>query len=226
MSARIARQPEPEIMDFEPGADAYADADFSEVNQAFVDRMLEFVGERDRAEALDLGTGPADIPIRVVRARPDWHVTAVDASGPMVEIARSAVAEAGLSDAIDVVLVDAKSTGLPAHSFDVVFSNSILHHVTNPIAFWGEVRRLLRPGGILFLRDLARPQSEAAARAIVDQYAGDESEQLQIDYYNSLLASYTVDEIRDQLASAGLDGIEVKMATDRHLDVFGRLSDG
>jgi ubiquinone/menaquinone biosynthesis C-methylase UbiE len=219
----MSRRPEPEIMDFEPGADAYADADFSQVNQAFVDRLLELSGDVDRAEAIDLGTGPADIPIRVVRARPGWHVVAADASGPMVQIARRAVAEAGLSDSIEIVLADAKSTGLPMHAFDVVFSNSILHHVAFTEPFWMEVRRLGRPGGLVFLRDLARPVDEAAARAIVARCAGAESPQLQLDYYNSLLAAYTPEEVRAQLGHAGLEGLSAMMVTDRHMDVYGLL---
>ena len=226
MPSPMPRRPEPEVMDFEPGADAYAGADFGEVNQAFVDRLLELAGPLEHADAIDLGTGPADIPVRLVRARPTWRVVAIDASGPMVEIARRLVAEAGSSDAVEVVLADAKSTGLAKHSFDVVFSNSILHHVTLTEPFWMEVRRLGRPGALVFLRDLARPRDEASARAIVERYSGTESDQLKTDYYNSLLSAYTVDEIRRQLAHADLGLLRVTMVTDRHLDVFGRLRAG
>jgi ubiquinone/menaquinone biosynthesis C-methylase UbiE len=219
----MERQPEEEVMNIAAEAQAYARADFGEVNQAFVDRLLEVAGPAERLAAVDLGTGPADIPIRVLRHRPRWHVTAVDASEAMLEWARRSVEKAVMTDAIELFLVDAKDTGLPAAAFDVVFSNSILHHITDVARFWAEVKRIARPGGLVFLRDLARPPSPNAAARIVEQYAAGESAILQEEYYRSLLSAYTPSEIRAQLAAAGLGTLEVSMVTDRHLDVWGKL---
>ena len=223
MTDPMPRQPEPEFMDANDEADAYAAADFDEVNQAVVDRLLELVGPRDEACVVDLGTGPADIPVRLVRSRPGWRVVAVDASGAMLRHARQAIDRARLGHAIDLVLADAKATGLADASFDVILSNSILHHITDVDRFWAEVKRIARPGAHALLRDLARPPDADAARAIVDRYARDETELLREEYYRSLLSSYTVEEVRSQLARAGLDCLQVAMATDRHLDVFGRI---
>jgi ubiquinone/menaquinone biosynthesis C-methylase UbiE len=223
MDQEMPRQPEPEVMDLAGEAEAYARADFAEVNQAFVDRLLEFVGPRVRARAVDLGTGPADIPIRVLRHRPQWHVTAVDASEQMLRWARQAVEKAGLTDAIEPVCQDAKATDLPTGAFDVIFSNSILHHVDGVDRFWAEVRRLGKPGATVFLRDLARPPSPAAAAEIVETYAADETAVLREEYYRSLLSSYTPQEVRVQLEAAGLGALQVAMVTDRHLDIWGRL---
>lgn len=218
----MQRQPEPEYMDLPEEAEAYAAADFSQVNEAFVTRLLEVAVGRDRADVLDLGTGPADIPIRAVRQRPGWHVTAADASQAMLDIAAKAIAQAGLADRITPVLTDAKTLDLPAGKFEVVFSNSILHHINDVDAFWAEIKRVAAPGAVIFVRDLARPADEAAARRIVDENAGGESAMLQEEFYRSLLAAYTVEEIREQLHRAGLDGLRVEMVTDRHLDIFGR----
>ena len=220
--SNIPRQAEPEVMADRDEALAYARADFTEVNQAFVDRLLALVGPCLSAAAVDLGTGPGDIPFRLLRARPGWHITAVDASQAMLELARRAAPKAGLAGAIDFLQADAKSTHLPAAAFDVVFSNSILHHISDTAAFWAEVRRLAAPGAVVFMRDLARPGDAAAAARIVEQYVGGESELLRQEYYRSLLSSYTVQEVRRQLDKAGLGTLGVEMATDRHLDVFGR----
>ena len=222
-NGHMARRPEPEVMDDAEEARAYAEADFAEVNRAFVVRLTELVGDRDRARAIDFGTGPGDIPVRVVRALPGWHVVAVDASLAMLEFARKAVDEAGLSGSIELVLADAKATGLPAHSFDVGFANSILHHLTETDLFWAEVERLAKAGALAFLRDLARPPSREAAQEIVDRYAPGEPAKLREEYYHSLLSAHTPDEIRRQLDRAGLGALQVAMASDRHVDVFGRL---
>lgn len=219
----MQRQPEPEYMDLPEEAEAYAAADFSQVNEAFVARLIEVAGGRERATALDLGTGPADIPIGVVKQRPGWHVTAADASQAMLDIAAKSVARAGFDGCIELVLTDAKALNLPAGKFDVVFCNSILHHINDVDAFWSQIKRVAAVGAVIFVRDLARPADEAAARRIVDQNAGSESALLQEEFYRSLLAAYTVDEVRDQLWRVGLAGLQVWMVTDRHLDVFGTL---
>ncbi len=217
----MQRKPEPELMDDAKEADAYAAADFSAVNQAFVDRLLELASSRSLARAVDLGAGPADIDIRLAKARPAWRIAAVDAAPAMLNIARPAIARAGLAGQIELVLADAKATGLSGGAFDVILSNSIVHHVTGIDLFWEEVRRLAAPGATVFIRDLARPGSEEQAREIVMQYAGGESAILQEEYYRSLLSAYTTDEVRGQLDKACLGMLEVKMITDRHWDVFG-----
>ena len=99
----MKRIPELEIMDDGEQAAAYARADFSSSNQMFVDRLIDTYPDRLGC-ILDIGCGPADVPIRILRAVPSAKVLAVDASLPMVEIARKAVREAGFQDNISVVL--------------------------------------------------------------------------------------------------------------------------
>jgi len=223
MNSYMPRQPEPEAMDDAAEAEAYVLADFSEVNQAFVGRLFSLVGPLKIARVLDLGTGPADIPIRIVRACPGWHVVAIDASRPMLDYARKTTREAGLSDAITLVLSDANCTGLAPELFDVIFSNSILHHITDVTRFWAEVKRLAKPGATVLVRDLARPESPQAARRIVSMYAEHESELLREEYYRSLLSAYTPEEIKVQLDCAGLSMLRVEIVSDRHMDIVGRL---
>jgi len=217
------RQPEPEFIDLPEEAAAYAHADFAEVNQAFVDRLIEQAGDLPSARCIDLGTGPADIPIRLLKQRPGWRVTAIDASPPMLGFARHAVEQAGLGGAIQLLQADAKDTGLPARSFDVILSNSILHHVNDTLRFWREVSRLGADGATVFLRDLMRPPTLADAKEIVRRHAGNESPLLQKEFTRSLMAAYTPEEVRRQLISAGLKQLRVEVVTDRHLDIFGQL---
>ena len=225
--AELTRKAEPELMDLDDEVEAYARADFAEVNQRFVDQLMDLSkGLTGRGapstRAVDLGTGPGDIPIRVAKARPQWQISAVDASAPMLDVARAAIAKAGVST-ITLVLADAKATNLPPTSFDVIFSNSILHHVSDPLAFWREVKRVAKPGATVLIRDLFRPASEAAARNLVTLHAGTESKLLQEEFYRSLLSAYTVSEVRAQLKQCGIGGLEVAEISDRHLDIFGTL---
>ena len=217
----MQRQPEPELMDLVEEADAYAAADFSQVNIAFADRLLELADNLKTARAVDLGCGPADITVRIAASRPQWLIDAVDASPAMIDIARRAVSANQAAHNLTLHLGDAKNTGLASGSYDVIFSNSLLHHLPDPLPMWREMKRLAKPGAALFVRDLMRPATPQAARQIVDQHAGGESRLLQEEFYRSLLAAFTIDEVRGQLAEAGLGNLTVETSSDRHLDVHG-----
>ena len=67
-----------------------------------------------------------------------------------------------------------------------------------------------------------RPESTDAAQAIVDEHAAGEPDVLRRDFYNSLCAAFTPDEVRTQLAAAGLDALVVERVTDRHMTIAGR----
>jgi len=216
------RQPEPELMDLEHEAQAYAAADFSGVNAAFVDRLLSLAWNFDAARCVELGSGPADITIRLARQRPAWHVDAVDAAEAMIALARVAIAQAGVQN-VRLHHVDAKQTKLAA-GYDLIFCNSLLHHLPDPLPMWHEIRRLARPGTIVLVRDLIRPATYDLAEELVEQYAGRESETLRHEYYRSLLSAFTPAEIRDQLDEAGLSELEIRQASDRHVDVSGELT--
>ena len=221
MPAAMHRQPEPELMDLAHEAEAYAAADFSDVNAAFVDRLLSLAWTLDHARCVDLGCGPGDIAIRLAQQRALWHIDCVDAADAMIELARTAVARADVRN-VRLHLADAKQTRLAA-GYDVIFSNSLLHHLPDPLPMWREVRRLARPGAIVFVRDLVRPQTYDLAEEMVEQYAGRESDTLRQEYYRSLLSAFTPGEIRAQLEEAGLSELEIRQATDRHVDVSGVL---
>jgi hypothetical protein len=85
------------------------------------------------------------------------------------------------------------------------------------------VREAGAPGAAVLVMDLFRPESVAAAQAIVDQYAANEPEVLRLDFLASLCAAFGPDEIRAQLQAHGLDNFSVRTVSDRHLLITGRL---
>jgi len=213
---------EPELMDDERQSIAYARADFSSSNQFFVDGVInEF--PRPLSTAVDIGCGPGDVMIRLARALPDLRITAIDASAPMIALARAAVMTEGLSDRIELVQGYVPGVALKALSFDAVLSKDLLHHVPDPSVLWKEIARLARPGAVIYVMDLVRPSTPEEARRIVDRVAAREDPILREDFYNSLCAAFTVDELREQVAAAGLD-LEVRQASDRHAIISGVTS--
>lgn len=217
----MERIPEPELMDDGDQAAAYASANFGEVNQEFVDRFFELAPTLDEGRVVDLGCGPGDIAVRVCRARPGLHVTAVDGAPAMLDHAREAIRQADLDDRVRIVQ-SLLPGGMEGETFDAVISNSLLHHLPNPNVLWTEIRRLGKPGAPVLVVDLFRPATRADAAAIVDTYSADEPDVLRRDFYNSLLAAFTPAEVRAQLRATGLgDALRVDEITDRHIAVTG-----
>lgn len=213
---------EPELMDDPEQSLAYAKADFEEENQGFVDRFLEYFPDIKAGHVLDLGCGPADIPIRLARALPECRITGVDGSAPMIALGKEAVRAAGLADRIALRCERMQDTVLTEQA-DAVISNSLLHHVPNALQFWYAVRTLAKPGAAVLVMDLLRPESPEAAQAIVDRYAADEPAILRRDFYNSLLAAFTDDEVAAQLTEMNLSRLLIDVPDDRHWVVGGRL---
>lgn len=211
---------EPELMDDPEQALAYAGADFEQENQGFVDRFREYFPEFIEGHILDLGCGPGDIPIRLARAFPACRIIAVDASGVMMRLADEAVKQAGLAHRITFHCERFQAVSL-VEPADAAVSNSLLHHVPNPLQFWYRLRQLVKRDSPVLVMDLLRPDSPEEAQAIVDRYAAEEPEILRRDFYRSLLASFTEDEVAAQLAEMNMSRLIIDVVDDRHWVVSG-----
>jgi len=222
----MQRVPEKELMEGREEARNYAGAKFPDVTGNAAQHLLDLtVRQADRAlNVIDLGTGPGTIPIQLAKARPAWHITALDASKEMLKIAAISFKMAGVHDRVTPHLGNAKETGLPDASFDIVFSNNFLHHMPDPVPLWREIKRLIAPGGLVVVRDLLRPESEAAAHRIVDEMAANQPESFRIGYFDSLHSAFLVDEVRNQLEAAGLSSLKVEGVEGRYLDIQGRVT--
>jgi SAM-dependent methyltransferase len=223
----IPRIPEPELMDVAEQAEAYARADFSGPNAAFVEHVEAALGGRPMVgRALDLGCGPADICLRLARRHGGVTIDALDGSAAMLDWARAAIdcSEPDVAARIRLVHDRLPSATLARNHYDLIISNSLLHHLHEPAVLWESIRLAGRAGCRVVLMDLFRADSRAAAAEIVERYAGTEAEILRTDFYNSLLAAFTPDEVRAQLQAAGLDHFEVATVSDRHLLVTGILT--
>ncbi len=209
-------------MDDPAQAAAYAQADFSNENQGFVDRFAEYFPDWSAGHVVDLGCGPGDIPIRFARAFPSAWVTAVDLSQPMIDLAAKAVAAAVMDGRVTLRCESIQAVTLPEPA-EAVISNSLVHHVPNPLQFWFHLKRLAGPGAKVLVMDLLRPDTPEEARAIVERYAAQADPILKRDFYQSLLAAFTEDEIAAQLAHMNLSRLMIDVIDDRHWVVGGHV---
>ncbi len=213
-------------MDTYEQARAYAEADFQEVNQGFVQKFkVRFSGIPLKGPVLDLGCGPADISIRFARAYPEVEVYAVDGSGWMLRFAERVLASAEESVRSRVHLVRAciPEDPLPIDRAEAIISNSLLHHLHNPEALWQTVRRYSHAGTLVFIMDLMRPESPEQAWQIVQTYSAQEPEVLKQDFFHSLCAAFRPEEVQEQLTQAGLT-LKIEVVSDRHLLVWGKVT--
>ena len=97
--------------------------------------------------ALDLGCGPAGaIELLAERVGPTGSVAAIDIDAAHVAMARRLVQDRGLAN-VEVLLADARHTGLPSGSFDVVHARLVLVNIPSPEQVVAEMVRLVKPGG-------------------------------------------------------------------------------
>jgi 2-polyprenyl-3-methyl-5-hydroxy-6-metoxy-1,4-benzoquinol methylase len=213
---------EPEVMDDPEQVLAYAQADFEEENQGFVDQFFTLYPDLQNPHIVDLGCGPGDIPLRVARRHPTCSVTGIDASQPMITYAEQAVKKAGFHDRVQFLCQRFQDVNLSPPA-DAMISNSLVHHVPNPLRFWYCLKTLLKPGSPILVMDLLRPESPEAAKAIVDAQAAGEPERLRQDFFHSLLAAFTEDEVAAHLAELNFSRLQVDVPDDRHWIVFGHV---
>jgi ubiquinone/menaquinone biosynthesis C-methylase UbiE len=222
----MRRTPEPELMQTEAQAKAYAEADFDEPHSRCISLFQEsFPDVEVTGFVVDLGCGPGDIARRFARAYPQATVHGVDGSATMLAYGeRQMRQDPALRDRVALIYGYLPGARMPRDQYDAVICNSLLHHLADPQVLWRSVRRFAGPGAPVLVMDLMRPPSHEVAHQMTDTYAAGEPEVLRRDFYNSLLAAYTPDEIRAQLREARLDFLQVREVSDRHLVIAGTMA--
>ncbi|WP_442918196.1 class I SAM-dependent methyltransferase [Magnetococcus sp. PR-3] len=208
-------------------ATAYAEADFSEPHNAFVtsfqQKHPQFSG---KGVVLDLGCGPGDISCRFAKAYPGCTVFGVDGSPAMLNEGVRLCArwgEAGTRVVLKEALLP-NGEALTEAEYGAVISNSLLHHMPNATDFWQSITTFAAPGAAIFVMDLLRPSSAKVAKEMMHRYTADEPEVLQQDFYHSLLAAFSREEIQAQLCAAQLGHLTFEQTSDRHWIVWGKRS--
>jgi len=108
---------------------------------------------------LDVATGTGDLAILLARRLPSAHITGVDLSSGMLAIGRKKVADAGLTERISFMEADCLALPFADASFDCITVAYGVRNFANLEAGYREMRRVLRPGGMLCVIELSTPES-------------------------------------------------------------------
>jgi ubiquinone/menaquinone biosynthesis C-methylase UbiE len=203
-------------MDTEEDAEEYGAMDFSEPNARFADAALELIRDVPEPLVLDIGTGTAEIPLLMLARHPRVRIVAVDMADSMLRYAKRLADARGYAERLELRRLDAKALDLPDAHFDLVMSNSLVHHIPEPSTVFCEIARVVRKHGAILVRDLFRPESREIASEMVDRVVNEASEKQRGLFFDSLCAALTLDEVRELVTRARLDDLEISIISDRH----------
>ena len=216
-----ARRLEPEVMDEAGEADAYmgaaGEAHLARLDAWWIERVVAF-GPRREARVLDVGTGGGQIPAKVARRRPGWRIWAVDRAGAMlaagvagIEAARREAVSAIEPFQLGLALAEARALPFPDGAFDLVISNSLLHHIGDPTPVLDEIARVASPSGRVLLRDLRRPP-RGLLRAWIAWHGRHYGGEMRRLYGDSVAAAFTPEELAIVVRHSRLTGAIVTVA--------------
>lgn len=116
--------------------------------------MIRLAGLRPGLRVLDVGCGTGNLLRATGKQHPDVELTGLDPDPKALARARRKAKRAGVVMRLDRGF--AQELPYPDGSFDRVFSSLMLHHLDTPSKdeLLAEIRRVLRPGGVLVLADV------------------------------------------------------------------------
>lgn len=106
---------------------------------------------RPGLDLLDVGCGPGTITVDLARRVAPGRVIGLDRAPDVLAQARAHATEESTS--VDLSVGDVYQLPFPDRSFDVVHAHQVLQHLSDPVRALIEMRRVLRPGGIVAVRD-------------------------------------------------------------------------
>lgn len=207
----LPRIPEPEAMDDPSEVEAYSSSASQEylerIDDTFVEHAARLLAGRDRGRALDIGTGPGQIVIKLARRLTRWKFVGVDRSPNMLAQASANLEAAGpsLAGRVEFEVADGSRLPFPDSRFDFVMCNSVLHHLEEPRRLLSEIARLAKPSGAVLLRDLRRP-GRFAYPFHVRWHGRHYSGAMRKLYRDSVRAAYTIPELQNLLNASSLRG--------------------
>jgi ubiquinone/menaquinone biosynthesis C-methylase UbiE len=158
-------------------------------------------------DVLEIGPGPGYIGLEWLKACPEGRLTALEISPEMIAMATKNAAGYGLSTRVEYKAGNAIEMPFAEHSFDAVFSNGSLHEWEDPARVFGQIARVLKPGGRFCVADMRRDVNPLLARMIC---ASTKPKEIRPGFWTSLHASYTRPELEAILADTPLVDVVVK----------------
>ena len=196
-----SRVPEPNlVMDDDENVTAYTAAGrevavMAPTHLFHAMQASEVIGPGDLV--LDLGCGPGTQLAKLAALNPKARFIGLDLSQPMLDAAHDYTDSLKLTNVSFQCGDVTDLAGFEDAGVGAVVSSMTLHHLPDLDALsaaFGEVARVLKPGGGLYLADFARLSCPASMRFFAHDHADEQPELFTLDYWNSLRAAFSLDE--------------------------------
>ena len=148
---------------------------------------------------LDLACGPANQLAQIARLNPGCNFVGLDLSSEMLGKAKCLIQSQGL---LNITFAEGSITDLSRYddkSFDAVMSTMALHHLPDVEALnqtYREACRVLKQGGGVYLADFGRLKRKDSIEYFAHQYQDRQPPLFTVDYLNSLLAAFSLQDFR------------------------------
>ncbi len=183
--------------------------------RGFIEHLVGELRLDPRANILEIGPGPGWLTLWLGERLPTSQVTGLEISPDMIRVAERNRAEAGVNNVRFVEGDAGKMDGLADGGFDAVISNGSLHHWLDPVAVFGCIARVLKPGGLVAISDGRRDLSPAARMLVgtlrMVMRLDPRATRPMIDgWKSSIAAGYTPAELGEMLGRSKLAGCAVR----------------
>lgn len=127
----------------------------------YLEVAREIAAFRPRGRILDIGCGPGYLAIQIARLREEMYIDGVDLSFKMVSLAGKNAIDHGVEKRVKFRVGNANALDCPEGHYDMVLSTGVLHSLREPVRFFNECFRVLKPGGQAWIYDPAKITSGA-----------------------------------------------------------------
>jgi ubiquinone/menaquinone biosynthesis C-methylase UbiE len=156
--------------------------------------------------ALEIGPGPGYLGLEWLKNTQGTTLKGLDISPDMIAIAERNAGEYGLSQRVEYVHSSGSQMPFDDDTFDAVFTNGSLHEWADPRSTFGEIWRVLKPGGRVFISDLRRDMFALVKWFL---WLSAEPKEMRAGLITSIDAAYTPDELRELIKGTELEACKV-----------------
>lgn len=130
----------------------------------------EVTSRLNSGRILDVGTGPAYLPVEIAKRAPNLEIVGIDLSPAMVAIATKNAEKRGVSDRVRVQRANAADLPFEDGYFDLVVSTLSLHHWLRPSECLKEINRVLKENGEAWIYDARRDTTKEVNAQFRERY--------------------------------------------------------
>ena len=119
-------------------------------------KVLQLVSEKEPKTVLDIATGTGDLALLMTKTTAE-KIIGLDISAGMLEVGKKKIAEAKLSDKIEMILADSEAMPFEDNSFDAITVAFGVRNFENLDKGLTEIYRVLKPGGVFVILETSNP---------------------------------------------------------------------